>query len=813
MTKVVQKVLSWFGVSKEDSDVSFYEEAAHSYFQTYRIENLLPYELYDEENGIFVSETHVGFILELSPIMGASESLEKDLEFLANEVFEEGSHIQTILWADPDISHILKEWKNARPEKGMLHKLAEKRTAYFEELKTKGNVVPPRNFRGFLSYSIQADPNNPIQNKLLSGVREQVVKTLERSTFVRLWSWDDVNAMTKGSMVYPKDVQEKVRKRARVKVNENEVIFNSKTALRTYSVESFPTYWNLEAMGNLIGDGLNEYARMKVPFYIHYGFWIPPQQKRQEKFHTRMMVIDHQSKSPYLMRINPGFSEEVQDYNTTREALAKGGRIIESHFNVGLFAPKESIVQAEQVLLSIFRSSRWRLEANTHTHLSHHLSSLPLSWHPEHIKGFKEKGLMTKTGLSSEFSALMPIQGEWRGTHSPGMLLTGRRGQLLKWSAFDNDSGNYNTIVVGRSGSGKSVFMQELLVSTLGCGGRVFVIDVGRSFERTCRILSGQFIEFTKKEDICLNPFSNIGLSEDDDLEDTFSMLKSVVAMMAAPTQKTDDYENALIEKALREAWENKKQKATMTDVSNILRKNKDDRAKRLGVMLGPYTKEGVYGRYFEGENNINFFKPMVTIELEELKERKDLQSVVLQIFIMTISNQMLMGDRKTPFHICFDEAWDLLRGEQTGVFIETLARRLRKYRGSLVVGTQSVNDFYKTPGALATFENSDWMCLLSQKKESVEALKNSGRLSMSGAMESALKSVTTRHGEWSEVMIYNSSYGYSIGRLMLDPFSVLLYSTQAHEYAQIQQLVDEGRSIEEAIELMIEIRKEKEHA
>lgn len=74
--------------------------------------------------------------------------------------------------------------------------------------------------------------------------------------------------------------------------------------------------------------------------------------------------------------------------------------------------------------------------------------------------------------------------------------------------------------------------------------------------------------------------------------------------------------------------------------------------------------------------------------------------------------------------------------------------------------------------------------------------------------METALKSVTTRHGEWSEVMIYNSSYGYAIGRLMMDPFSVLLYSTQAHEYAKIQQLQREGLSIEQAIDHMIEQRK-----
>lgn len=64
--------------------------------------------------------------------------------------------------------------------------------------------------------------------------------------------------------------------------------------------------------------------------------------------------------------------------------------------------------------------------------------------------------------------------------------------------------------VVGRSGAGKSVFMQELMSSTLGLGGRVFILDVGRSFEKTCHMLGGQFIEFSIDKDVCLNPFSGI---------------------------------------------------------------------------------------------------------------------------------------------------------------------------------------------------------------------------------------------------------------------------------------------------------------
>ncbi len=193
----------------------------------------------------------------------------------------------------------------------------------------------------------------------------------------------------------------------------------------------------------------------------------------------------------------------------------------------------------------------------------------------------------------------------------------------------------------------------------------------------------------------------------------------------------------------------------------------------------------------------------MIVIELEELKERKDLQAVVVQMMIINITNQMFLGDRQTPFNIVFDEAWDMLRGKQSGVFIETLARRLRKYRGSLVVGTQSINDFFQSPGAQAAFDNSDWMCMLAQKPESIEQLKKTDRLSLSLQKEAQLKSVKTKQGQYAEVMIIGPN-GYAIGRLILDPFSGLLYSTKAEDFAAVKQLNQIGVSTGDAIKQLI---------
>lgn len=207
------------------------------------------------------------------------------------------------------------------------------------------------------------------------------------------------------------------------------------------------------------------------------------------------------------------------------------------------------------------------------------------------------------------------------------------------------------------------------------------------------------------------------------------------------------------------------------------------------------------------GEANVNLDNPLIVIELEELKEKKELQAVVVQMMVINITNKMFLGDRKTPFNIVFDEAWDMLRAKQSEVFIETLARRLRKYRGSLVVGTQSVNDFYSCAGAQAAWDNSDWNCFLSQKEESIAQLKNSKRILLDEYKERVINSVKTEQGKYAEVLI-NGADGYAVGKLLLDPFSGLLFSTKPEDYAAIQDLRKRGYDISAAVEQVLAMRE-----
>ena len=802
----------------------------NQYLGHYPISSLLPYRSYDPVCGLFHNENSVGFVLETSPMIGCTEAMQREISGLFQQTLPEKSNIQFILWADPRIEPLLDVWKNVRDsQKGgvqteILQKLAERRTAHLREKMFKEDPALPsltlRNLRCIVAYSQPGTLNDPIEEQKILRLREQVRTALETLEMpVEAWDANDL-LNTLDGMINPAICTRNQSDSASVSLKWNPfdnldqqiplpgfsyqitkdgiVLNEGEGMIRTYSVRREPDHWALHAMGDLIGDPMRDLLQIPCPFMIHYGIHICDQDKTKLRVQSRESWVENQARSKIGKRI-PILLKQSRELDFVRHQQGKGERFVQTSFTVTLFCASAKMAHADQVLTNLFRSKRWHLQSDAYIQLPTFLSTLPLSW-GEGITQDLYHLQKLKTTLSTESANLLPLQGEWKGTPSPGMIFVGRRGQVFYWSPFDNLTGNYNVSVVGKSGSGKSVFMQELVASTLGQGGQVFVLDVGRSFEKTVKLLGGEYIEFTPQSSICINPFTNLPIDNPAESDDALAMLKPIISLMAAPREGTGDLENAFIEQALRAAWKDKGQCASIDDVADFLNTRKEDLANNLGQKLASYIKDGNYSRFFNGPANVDLSKPMVVVELEELKERKDLQEVIVQMVIVQITNKLYLGDRKTPSLVVLDEAWDMLRGKQSGEFIETAARRLRKYRGALVVGTQSVNDFYATPAARAAFENSDWMCLLAQKPESIKQLKESDRISMDPTMENMLTSVKTKQGVYAETMIYGPD-GYAIGRLFLDPFSRILYSTKAEEFAAVQELTKKGLSLPEAIE------------
>ncbi len=813
------KITQFFG----DPDIGYRtsykrgEEIRQSVFGGAPFADLLPYVTYDEETELFINQQSVGFTLEAVPLVGGDESIEKVLQTLFNELLDEKGSIQCLLVADHRTGSFLDKWQSAKASsQDILKKLAQQRVNHIKQDSSY------RHFRFILSYSVFCeDPSLHILSQL-KAKKEKFLSILKTLTYAIVWQASHllefvgslVNFDPAPTVYQPRwnpyeNLSNQLTRGGRLTVEQDHLAWHKEqtTLFKSYRPIEYPTHWTLFEMQKLIGDVFRESARIHTPFYLHFGVHCPRQKKAENSFWKRGHLVEKQGQSGHLLRWIPELRQELQECQEVRSQLKESARFVWTQLSVGLWSEEKQLAHHEQSLKTLFRMNQFSLVANTCVHLPQFIATLPMTWatYATHLKNLN----LMRTTLSTECVNLMPIQADWLGTPTACMLLTSRRGQLLNWNPFDNQTGNYNVVVSGRSGSGKSVFMQDLLVSTLSAGAKVFIIDVGRSYEKVNELLDGQQIEFSKESTLCLNPFSNISLTDSEARNLSITVLKSVIGCMAAPTAGTNDIENSLIEKAIQTVWKQKQQAGTITDVADWLIQQEDNRAKSLGIMLTPYTKEGIYGRHFEGQNNVNFKNQMVLIELEELKNKKDLQVVVLQLFIMTITNQAFLGDRKTPFMICIDEAWDLLRGNQSGLFIETLARRLRKYNGSLVIGTQGLEDFFATPGAKAAFENSDWMCLLSQKKSSIHGLIEAGKLTLTESQKVALESVHTRQGQYSEIMICDAESNYSITRLILDSFSQLLYTTKADEFSAIQQLRRQGYSLTAAIEILLEGKKD----
>jgi hypothetical protein len=200
---------------------------------------------------------------------------------------------------------------------------------------------------------------------------------------------------------------------------------------------------------------------------------------------------------------------------------------------------------------------------------------------------------------------LAPLIAEWRGTRTPALVFGGRRGQLMTLDLFDNDLGNYNFAIIGAPGSGKSVLMNEMAWSYRAIDAKVWMLDLGRSFEKLCRKAKGTYIEFKPDVDICLNPFTHIVRT---------STKTSTCSCRASPrwprcSGTLDEVQYKAISAMVLKLWREHGKDLTITGAARRLQdrhdrgagRRNDQRIKDLAIMLNPYAKGGQYERFFEG--------------------------------------------------------------------------------------------------------------------------------------------------------------------------------------------------------------------
>ena len=785
----------------------------------HRLADLLPYEQWDAEHELFINaDGGRGFILEAVPPTGLDSSSLNVLSGLFNVGLPEGTCVQIMLYASPDIQPVLDRWRALRGE-GVYGDLAEHRLRRLApgnwESLLADHPMPLRDFRLFISLLRPADREDPeTAFELLrrwrgafSGILESAgiaCRGLDAAAFLGLLD----TMLNPRAARCPKLLWDR-RRALREQLGDGETLLSVgrdglefsrdglSLAVRPYSVRQYPESWAGWQSGELIGDLFSNSLRLPCPFLYTLNVTVPEQADAQARAQLKALRATQMADSP-IGRFLPMWADRRADWRFVNRMAQSGHRMLSAQHQIVLFAPRVQAEFAEQRLSALFESRAWLLRRDRFIALHAFLSALPLS---------SVEGLSREAQVLSRFRTMLtwsvvntaPWIAEWKGTGTPLLLLAGRRGQLMEIDPFDNDQGNFNCAVAAASGAGKSFFTQELLVSLLGSGGRSWVIDSGRSYERLCRLAGGAYLDFESAADVNLNPFSYVR-----DMEVELPMLKSLLARMAAGNQPLNSLQASHLERALQAAWRAHGRDAGVSAVADHLTAAKDESARRVGDMLYPFTRRGSYGRWFEGKAGLSLDNDLVVLELGGLDDKPELQGVVLLLLMLRINQEMCHGDRARRKLCIIDEAWRLMAGGDAGRFIETGYRTARKFGGAYMTITQGIDDYYRTPTAQAAFYNSDWLFLMRQRPESLRAASKGGRLHLDESLIRLLSSLETRQGKYSELAVLAPGGGVALGRLLVDSFSEKLYTTRAEEYAALERLRRQGRGLVESIEQLL---------
>ena len=814
------------------------------------LSNWLPYRSYDRGSRMFVNTESLGFILELAPMMGADERSGEILTQFLSDAVPPGCEIQIVHWQSPAVGERIADWVMPRVvAKGVFSRAAMHRARWLRRAAwmsiSRDAPFYLRTTRILLS--VGARLGGPLGASALASVRESLHGTLQALSIpardlspVELIAFlDDMLCPAVDNADRPEHYSELdpinnqcVRRDLDTTITPDRIILRTERfrPVRTmgigaeeggvpvigevvpdqfdwrfFSVRNLPKQWAPWDVQKIIGDVLNDKLRFGCNVVTVLGLVFQDEEAVSSRAGLKVMRTTSLADSRSA-RFLPQLSEQRDEWQYVQGEIRKGRKLAQVYYGVGALSPLGKGDINERMVKSVYKACGWDLIDERYLQVMGLLAAMPLSL-PNGLSADLRRMKRFKTMLTTTAASIAPLQGEYTGGLIPHVLLVGRRGQPFFWSPFQNGAGNHNVAVFGKSGSGKSVFLQDVCAAMAGAGAKVIVIDDGRSFEHMAKAFGGAFVEFRLAAGFSLNPFDMIdgdalGSAEDgEDYEvECLAMLKSIIGQMARQQDRLSDTERGLIDSAVSTVWREKQRGGTIDDVAAALRALPSPFAADLADAMSPFLAGGTYGRFFSGPCSIDLSAGLTVFELSDLASKPELRSVALTALMFLTLRVMRDLDRSLPKLTMIDEAWQLLGGGQMGQAIETYARTCRKYGGALVTATQSLNDFYKSEGSRAALENSDWSVVLQQKEETVSDLAKHQRFEMDHHTESLIRSLKRNGTEYSDVLIKGPET-LAVGRLVLDPYSAALYSSSPRVFSAIEDFVRQGVPLADAIE------------
>ncbi|MCC7436713.1 DUF87 domain-containing protein [Candidatus Nomurabacteria bacterium] len=503
-----------------------------------------------------------------------------------------------------------------------------------------------------------------------------------------------------------------------IEITSKAIRIGDKT-VRTFFVISYPRYLNDNWFTPIINlDKVFDVSIFIEP--IETSQLLKQFQKKIAEVESQIMVRQQKG----LVR-DPMLDTAYQDLEELRDNLTQAQ---EKMFSVGLYISiyaenDNDLFRTESEIRSILEAKLVYIKPTLFQQEDGFKTVAPLG---------KDTLRVTQKLNSEPLSSLFPFVS-FDLTSETGILYGVNRhnSSLVIFDRFSLE--NYNSIIFAKSGAGKSYATKLEIIRTLMFDTDVIVIDPEREYEYLAEAIGGRYFNISLSSDHHINPFDLPKPREDEAPADVLrSNIINLVGLFRIMLGGLTPEEDSIIDRAITETYALKDISAD-SDFATIEPPLLSDFEMVLGGMegsesiitrLSKYTK-GSWASFINQPTNVDINKKFVVFSVRDMED--DLKPAAMYIVTHFIWNAVRKDLRKRLLVV--DEAWWMMKSDDTASFLYSIAKRGRKYFLGLCTITQDVGDFMKSPYGVPIITNSSIQLLLKQSPSTMDVLQKTFNL------------------------------------------------------------------------------------
>lgn len=422
---------------------------------------------------------------------------------------------------------------------------------------------------------------------------------------------------------------------------------------------------------------------------------------------------------------DPILETAIQDIETLRDRLQQG---TDKFFELGVYITiyEDSIKELDETESKLRSMLEYRLiftKAATFRMLEGFTSTMPLN----------EDRLNVHTSLNTEpLSSIFPFVS-FNLTSDNGILygINTYNNSLVLFDRFQME--NYNAVVFGKSGGGKSYTVKLEILRSLIFGAQIMVIDPEDEYKYLAETVGGTTIKISVTSDQHINPLDLPAPKQDESPADVFrTHILDLTGLLRLMLGDITPEESALLDEALIQTYAIKDitpdsnfadaTPPVLSDLQNIL--DGLTGAESMAVRLKKYTS-GTFSGFLNMPTNVSLDNNLVVFSIRDMEEE------LRPIAMYSILNYIWTSVRRTQKKrlLIVDEAWWLMKYDVGADFLFNIAKRARKYYLGLITISQDVPDFLSSHKGKAIITNSSMQILMKQSPTAIDVVQQAFNL------------------------------------------------------------------------------------